>query len=217
MPITAELRTRLPRAAALAVALLAMGCSAPPRGPACVPPTDAFAWVIHREWHTEIGLPARALNGPLAGLRAAHPGAAVFLFGFGKRSWLEAAQGDVLALLAGPLPGAGLMQVTALSIEPEQAFGGRARLVRTPLPTGGWAALEGALAASFATDGTSPASRGGSSFFPAARGYSLAFTCNTWTAEMLRRAGLPVRDEGVVTAPAVMRQLEARATCLSPE
>jgi len=201
------------RAMALALALLGGGCAAAPRPPGCVPPTDAFAWVVQREWHTEIGLPASALTGPLASLRSSHPGAAVFLFGFGKRSWLEAHEGDILAVLSGPLPGAGLMQVTALSVEPESAFDGRAALLRAPLPPGGQAALEAALAASFAPGAAALPNRSGSSFFPASRGYSLAFTCNTWTAEMLRRAGLPVREDGVVGAAAVMRQMEGRAAC----
>lgn len=198
-------------APALLAALLA-GCAAQPGLPACIAPTGDFAWVVQRDWHTEIGLPAALLTGALAPLRAAHPGAAAFLFGFGKRSWMQAQEGELLALLAGPWPGEGLMQVTALTVAPEAAFEGRAEILRAALPAGGRTALEAALAESFAPGAGTPHA-GGSSFFPASRRYSLGYTCNTWTAEMLRRAGLPLRVEGVLGTAGVMRQVASHARC----
>ena len=46
------------------------------------------------------------------------------------------------------------------------------------------------------------------SFFYASTGtYDLSHTCNTWTAEALRAAGLPVTTSGVVFAGQVLDQL----------
>ncbi len=191
--------------------LLLPGCAslAPmPLPAACGPDAAPSVLVIRRGWHTEIALPAQALDGPLAPVRALHPHAAHFLFGFGKRSWMVAQmEKDPLALLAGPFPGEGVVQVIPLFREPE-AIAALEDRVRVPLPPGGLARLEAALAASFAS--FAPIARpAGNDFFLAAMGYSLAYTCNTWTAEMLRRAGVPIREAGVVLTDGVMRQARA--------
>jgi hypothetical protein len=164
--------------------------------------------VIRRAWHTEIALPAAALAGPLAPIRVQNPSATHFLFGFGKRSWMVAQmEKDPVALLAGPFPGEGVVQVIPLFREPEGIVALEDR-VRLPLPPGGLARLEAALAASFAS--FDPIARpAGNDFFLASRGYTLAYTCNTWTAEVLAAAGVPVSAAGVVLTDGVMRQARA--------
>ncbi|WP_431268520.1 DUF2459 domain-containing protein [Dankookia sp. P2] len=47
----------------------------------------------------------------------------------------------------------------------------------------------------------------GSLFLAASRDYDLGFTCNTWTAAALQRAGLPVDPAGVVLARSILAQL----------
>jgi len=44
-------------------------------------------------------------------------------------------------------------------------------------------------------------------FYASAGRYNLGHTCNTWTAEALRAAGLPVTTSGVVFAGQVLDQL----------
>ena len=44
-------------------------------------------------------------------------------------------------------------------------------------------------------------------FYASTGTYNLAHTCNTWTAEALRVAGLPVNAAGVVFAGQVLDQL----------
>jgi hypothetical protein len=79
------------------------------------------------------------------------------------------------------------------------------------------ARLQHYLAASFERDAAGAARRlrdgpyAGAVYFAAALRYSAGFTCNTWTAEALREAGLPVRVGGVVFAGQVMEQLRALA------
>lgn len=192
----------------LLAAPLLPGCASLSPAPApalCRPNAAPSVLVIRRAWHTEIALPAAALAGPLAPIRAQNPAATHFLFGFGKRSWMVAqTEKDVVALLAGPFPGEGVVQVIPLFREPEGIVALEDR-VRVPLPPDGLARLEAALAASFAS--FEPIARpAGNDFFLASRGYTLAYTCNTWTADMLAMAGVPITAAGVVLTDGVMRQ-----------
>ncbi|MBV9198208.1 MAG: DUF2459 domain-containing protein, partial [Alphaproteobacteria bacterium] len=47
-----------------------------------------------------------------------------------------------------------------------------------------------------------------SAFYASAGSYDLSHTCNTWTAEALRVAGLPVSTAGVVFANQVLDQVQ---------
>ena len=69
----------------LAVCLLLSACAMRP--PASGPPPDGpdLAYVITHGWHTDLALPAAALEGRLARLRRVYPGARTLIFGFGNR------------------------------------------------------------------------------------------------------------------------------------
>jgi hypothetical protein len=47
----------------------------------------------------------------------------------------------------------------------------------------------------------------GSRYYESAQRYSAVYTCNTWAADALRTAGLPVRATGVAFAGALWRQV----------
>jgi uncharacterized protein (TIGR02117 family) len=198
--------------APLGLGLLA-GCALPPPAPCATLPEGPVAWVVDQGWHTEIALRAADLTGPLTGFRNLLPTAETLVFGFGKRSYVLAEAGAVEELLLGPLPGRGVVQVKGLSVAPPTAYGARATAL--PLPQDGLARLSDFLWDSIARDAAGqpvPANPGplrDSLFYDASRGYSLLYTCNTWTAEALRRAGLPVEPAGVVLTRAVMAQLPA--------
>lgn len=195
------------RRGVLLAALALPACETLPANPAatlaglphCVAAPGPALWLLDAGWHTEIGLPPALLPPPLA---AIFPEAALVFFGFGKRHFMLADRPGPLDWLAGPFPGEAAMQVTAWPGIPARAL----RLTVAPAPLGE------ALLASFAPG---PASHGlaliearpGRRFFRAARGYSLAYTCNSWTAGMLAAGGLPVRAEGVVLSGGVMGQV----------
>jgi len=180
------------------------GCAVPPPAPCAPPPAGPSGWVIDHGRHTDIALRAEDLSGPVGDLRAWFPGAATLAFGFGKRSFVLAEAGAAAEYLLGPLPGRGVIEVKGRTALPGEAWAGRA--IALPLPPGGLAALLAFLADSIAPSGT-PLVLRGSLFLDASRGYSPLFTCNTWTAEALRRAGLPVSADGVVLAGALLGQL----------
>ena len=52
-------------------------------------PSAATIYAVERDWHTDIALPAAALEGPLAPLRERFAGAAYFVIGFGDRAYLH--------------------------------------------------------------------------------------------------------------------------------
>jgi Protein of unknown function (DUF2459) len=77
------------------------GCSAAP----LVEPYDGSAsrteviYVISGDWHTQLGLPLGAINGPLAAMKAEFPSAGYLVFGWGARDYYMARDpgiGDIL-------------------------------------------------------------------------------------------------------------------------
>jgi hypothetical protein len=183
----------------LLAGLAMAGCAALPQAPECGTPGGAHIWLLDAGWHTEIGLPPAALPPHLT---EAFPGAALVFFGFGKRHFMLAEAPGPAEWLAGPLPGEAAIQVTAWPGTPSGAL----QLGVSPQ---GLARLAMALEASFVPGPALIEARLGRRFYAAARGYSLAYTCNTWTAEMLAAAGLAVRPDAVVLARGVTAQAAA--------
>src|SRR5258708_7785642 len=181
---------------ALLLSLLA-GC-AYPELPTCNPAENGapVAWVVDHGWHTEIGLPAEQVTGPLAIYRSIFPGVRTLMFGFGKRTFITAKVQTASELIMGPLPGPAVIQVTGLSVPPGQAYAGRT--IRLALPPGGskrlseflWNAIGQAASGGprLGADRLFP----GTLFYAASRRYNLTYTCNTFTADALQQAWLPV-------------------------
>jgi hypothetical protein len=188
----------------LALTLLVAACSVQ------VPTaTDAVVYVIRRDWHTDIGLPVDEIIGPLARLESAFPGVRFLTFGFGERQFLIDRKSDVFTMLGALLPSQSALLMTALNAPPEQAFGvqnvtvlhvSRAGIDR--LEAAIWQELELSIAEQpiILADGPYP----GSLFYAARNLYWGLYTCNTWTAEMLRAGGVAMPSTGVLFAGQVM-------------
>ncbi len=185
----------------LIVSLLAVdGCAV--RLPVCVPrpaSTDTV-YVISHGWHTDLALPASGLDGGLARFRSIFPGVRVLVVGFGRRTFLVAPVTTLADLLIGPLPGNGALQVLGLNASPIAAYDRGTVAVLHPTPDQ-LARLDAAIWASFRTDSAgaplaiAPGRIPGSVFYASTLGYSGLYTCNTWTADMLREAGLPIAPD----------------------
>ncbi len=198
---------------AFALLLLLSGCAGARLPP---PGNDATVIVVDRGWHTDIALPADALDHRFDALRARFPGARSFTFGFGERLYVEKHSHTALDALRALLPSEGLVLVTALNTTPAAAFGPDDTI---PLAVSGegFAGVENfvrrsigddpAGAPDFVGEGPYP----GSAFYASTRTYHGLFTCNTWTAEALRAAGVPVTEDAVVFASQVMGQVRPRA------
>jgi hypothetical protein len=184
--------------------------------PAAVRPIDpAVIFVVRRGWHIDVGLSASDLAPPLRTLSDQFPGVRYLVFGFGDRRYLLDNDQAVLGKLAALWPGSGLMLVTGLTAPPETAFGANdvIRLVVSPAQARKfgdflWESLarQGATAAPVAAGPYQ-----GSLYFGATESYSAIHTCNTWAAEALGAADLPIRSSGVLIA----EQLWGEATRLA--
>ncbi|WP_428491025.1 DUF2459 domain-containing protein [Rhodopila sp.] len=213
--------------ACLAGLLVVTGCSAPPKTAPdqatpdqaapdqatslgqTTTPGHAVIYVIGRGWHTDIGLPVAALGPPLAMLAKGLPGVRFLTFGFGERQFVVNRETSVGAMLAALLPSPSALLMTALAATPEQAFGRRNVVV---LHVSGltvrriqdriWRELD--LSPSGRPLRLAEGPYPGSVFYAARTTYDGLYTCNTWTAETLRGAGLPIASNGVLFAGQVM-------------
>ena len=189
------------RAALLLLPLLA-ACAATPVLPPCPPdPPGPVAWITDYGWHTEIAIPAAQATGNLAALRAPAPWARTLSFGFGKRSFFILDDPGLLDLLEGAVPGPAALRMTALQTAAHA--GQTIELALTPAQAD---ALSDRIWRTVAAPGlpfrTDPAHA--YTFYDASRDYSLAYTCNAWTADTLAQSGLPI-DAQPLRATATMR------------
>ncbi|HEY7930442.1 MAG TPA: DUF2459 domain-containing protein [Steroidobacteraceae bacterium] len=164
----------------------------------------ASVFVVKRGWHTDIGVAAEALAPPLRAVQAQMPQARYLLFGFADRRYLTARSKRLDALLAALRPGAALVLLSALPDTPQDAFGDRAvRVLKLSVPqmqalqTFIWQTL---VHAQGLPHRVQSGPYGGSVYLAAQPRYSGLHTCNSWAAEALRAAGLPVRVRGIIFA-----------------
>jgi uncharacterized protein (TIGR02117 family) len=171
-------------------------------------------YVISGGWHTEVGLPVEAITGSLAVLKTVFPNARYLVFGWGARDYYMSQNPGIGDLLQAVSSGPAVMLVIPLEISPE-AFFGASNVFAVPAPREGIQRLAQFLWDYLAVDNdgqprrisTGPYPQ--SVFFASTGTYSLGHTCNTWTAEALRAAGLPVSAAGVVFAGQVLDQLSS--------
>ncbi|MGH7121690.1 MAG: DUF2459 domain-containing protein [Acetobacteraceae bacterium] len=175
-------------------------------------------YVISNGWHTEIGLSARSLDGPLAAFRHKFPDASYFVFGWGERTFYMSPSPSWTEALRALLPARAVLLVLALDSVPTHAFVHGIRVAAVPIAVAGTRRLDAFVWRSFARSPAGALERLGpgpypaSAFYAAAGTYDGGHTCNTWTAQGLGQAGLPVRAVGVVFAGQVMRQVRALGT-----
>lgn len=209
----------MPRPLPALLALVAMltGCAvAPPAPDLTAGPRIETIYLIQRGWHTDIGVAANQIPVSLEALRTTFPGVQVLIIGFGERAYLLDRSHNIGDMLAALVPGAGALLVTALRDPPEVAFPPQ-DVVTLHVSAKGLVRLGDFLARSFTrtADGAlQPLGVGpypGSEFYAGTPTYSGVFTCNTWSAEGLQTAGLPVRADGVLFADGVGDQARRAA------
>jgi hypothetical protein len=193
-------------AASLATAPYPIAARAPAPQSSAAPQDAAIIYVARRGWHVDIGFAAADLRPPLKSLLDEFPGARYLFFGFGDRHYLLAKNRGAPVLLAALWPGRGLILATGLTAPPALAFGAThvaALAVTVRQASDAQAFVWYSLAKQ--TDGDAvksyaPGPYEGSLFFTAAPKYSAFHTCNTWAAETLAVAALPIQSSGVIFA-----------------
>lgn len=172
-------------------------------------------YVVRRNWHVDVGFSAADLNPPLTSVGSQFPALSYLLFGFGDRHYLLDKDRGFGGMLAALWPGDGLVLVTGLTNTPQQAFGqdqvieiGVSGEQLRDAQQFVWGSL------SEQDHAVLPLQAGpyeGSLFYATPLKYSGAHTCNTWAAEAVGAAYLPVRSRGVVFAGQLWRQVRPLA------
>ncbi len=205
---------------ALASILLAIGCatpSPPPTASGDAPARSETAYILAGGWHTEIGLPAGAITGPLSALKEDFTTAQILVFGWGARDFYMAPEPDLGDLLRAMWPGPAVTLVRPLAELPATRSGNGTRVLTLRLSHEELERLALYIWSSLAKDDRGAPRRigagltPGSAFYASPTTYDLNRTCNTWTAQALQTAGLPVRADGVVFAGQVLDQVRPLA------
>ncbi|MBM3518845.1 MAG: DUF2459 domain-containing protein, partial [Alphaproteobacteria bacterium] len=143
------------------------------------------------------------------------PDAAFLEFGWGDRVYYPAREKTLGMALDAALTGSPAILHMAGLAQPPDPTARDSEVVTVALTEGNFRRLVGAIAGEFERPEGGRAfatSRGlypNSSFYDARGSFHLFNTCNTWTARMLRAAGLRLSPSGVVTADKLMARLRA--------
>jgi hypothetical protein len=168
-------------------------------------------FVARRGWHIDIGFRTPDIREPLSSLSAQFVRSQYVFFGFGDRHYLVARNKNFPGLLAALWPGGGVMLVTMLAATPAEAFG-KEHVIRLTVSSAAARAAQTFVWNSLLKEKDVPVfyrngPYEGSLFFGAIPKYSALHTCNTWAAEALRAAGLPIHSRGVVFASQLWPQI----------
>lgn len=204
-----------------AVAMLAAWPAAMPDRypPAAGAPDNHLVWVVSHGWHTGLVIDRAAARGVLVALDDAFPDARFLEIGWGDEGFYTAPDGAItagLALEAMFSSRGAVVHVVGLSAPPAAVFPG-AEIAPLVVSHAGFRAMLAAMGESFRRDhaGHGIALRrglyGDSQFFMGMGRYFLLYTCNSWTASMLRETGCPIFAGISLTAGITM--LQAGAVC----
>jgi hypothetical protein len=171
---------------------------------------DTEVLIVRRGWHIDVGINASDLNATLQRDTAVVPARYEF-FGFADRRYLVSKHHS-LATLAAVWRGRGVVLLTGIRGSAQDAFGAE-QVITFRLSREQMGALQQFVAASIQhrddkAEGIGPGPYSGSWYFESTQTYSGFHTCNTWVAEALRTAGVPVRSRGTLFAGQLWRQLK---------
>jgi uncharacterized protein (TIGR02117 family) len=178
-------------------------------------PLDEVSIVlVNHGKHTGIAIPGKELSSDLVFLKQFFGESLYFEFGWGEAGFYPADEvTTALALKALFWKNRSVIHVAALPVEPGRYFPDEKRIV-LKLSREGLARMQQSLSESFEkAPGGAPVVvkrglYGHSLFFSATGTYYFANTCNTWTAMLLDRAGVPIRTFFSLTAAGIMSQVE---------
>jgi len=170
-------------------------------------------WVVDHGWHTGLVLARSSIARGLLSEQDHFPAAPYLELGWGDADFYRAPDAGVwLAIRAAVFSRDSVLHVVGLPTRPETAFAAE-DVVEIRLSRPGFDALARFVDGSFDRAGqpaASPQGRGlygDSVFYPARGRYHLLNTCNTWIAEALRAAGLPITPVYAMTGGNLMWQL----------
>ena len=200
---------------ALLLAVVFLTSCATPQ-PAPVPHGPIAIAIAKRGWHTEIGIPAAVLTGPLATLGPANLHRKYLLFGYGARAYFTGHHGAgtaAEALLPGPSAinlaafddlndGTG-RQITWLYVSQDD-IDHMLAFIWQSMPRTGAAPTPIVIA------------NNASMFYAAQPDYNMFYNCNNWAVDALRAGNLPFSNAGLHYSSDVQAQAQRIAAAQTP-
>lgn len=160
-------------------------------------PAASSITVARRGWHTDVCVRSEDAGTLSEALAPEFEGARFLCFGFGERQFVLTRTHNPLTALRALFPSQSAVLMTVLRASPAAAFG-RSSVTTLAVNRAGLDGLQSFLRQSIEHDASGvPLRLGegpypGSEFFAATGTYDAFYTCNAWTADALRSAGLPV-------------------------
>lgn len=198
-----------------AVVVIALVLNPRPQAPPASPGNCVSMAVASNGWHTNLYLPAEAFAAD-SDLRRRWPWARWFVVGWGDESFYREGPTVSGAFAAAIPPSPTVLHIVALEDRPDSYFLDDWEFVAVSRE--GLGVITSDIEAELSRDGNGGAVMlsegyysGRSGFFRAESSYHLLKSCNQWTADRLRRAGLPINSPVSSFAQPVMWQIRFRA------
>lgn len=180
-------------------------------------PTMADGWshrvFVHSNgWHTGIAVAVEDIPDGMIPEAEDFSDAHYLEFGWGDAEYYPEPDAGVLDAIGAAFPGPAVVHVTPLQGRPREVYRQGEEVVLM-FERNNFSRLIEYLHESFDRGGSAraevaaPGIHPRSKFYPATGEFSLANTCNTWTARGLAAAGVDIRVAGVQRAEDVMNQL----------
>ena len=176
-------------------------------------PSCKSVFIVHDSWHAAIVLSKNDIGPAEIPESADFPGAEFIEFSWGDQDYFpDPHSGFFAAIKAGLWSSGSVIHLVGFSGALEQVYRG-AEIIELRLSLDAFNRLRESLSKTFfRTQGSSraPAAPGlfpNSRFYPATPKFSLLRTCNTWVAEVLEAAAVPISPRTVITAGNLAGQL----------
>lgn len=180
------------------------------------PPQKNIVYVTEEGWHVSIGIPVGELAGPLAYYKQVFPGARIVMFGYGKKTFFTAPPQTFSEYILGPVPGPAVIQAIGLRVTPLEAYPPEDTIV-LKLSHEQQRALADYIWDDLVKDNSgkpsivTPSHDPEGIFYAAHSEYNFFHTCNTWIADALQAAHLPVSGDGVTFSGQTMDRIQGAA------
>jgi uncharacterized protein (TIGR02117 family) len=176
-------------------------------------PSCKSVFIVHDSWHAAIVLSKIDIAPAEIPESTDFPGAEFIEFSWGDQDYFPDPHSGFFAAIKAALWSSGsVIHLVGFSGALEQVYRG-AEIIELRLSLGAFNRLRESLSKTFfRTQGSSraPAAPGlfpNSRFYPATPKFSLLRTCNTWVAEVLEAAAVPISPRTVITAGNLAGQL----------
>jgi uncharacterized protein (TIGR02117 family) len=215
-------RSRIARTWIALLSAILAGCATP--SPSLHAPAGEAArtvYVVRHGWHTGVMLNTADVSDRSWSILRDFPEARYLEVGWGDRDYYAAREpGTWLGIKALFWPTPGTLHVVGFGGTVEE-FAARTDAVALSFTPSAFERLYLRVRASFDLDGDGdaivlgPGLYGDSRFYASRESFSLLKTCNTWTAQVLREAGVPLSPSFAWSATGLLRRL--RAQCAGPQ